>query len=137
MIDRNYFHNMTHLQRMLILIGICLIAATAFTTLGYGIINLIYGIQMADMQASMAFTNENVNIGALKILQSMMSIGVTRYEGIFTFLPLTRKCPWRTNWRAISRLFAKPARKTTLSRRVSSKIKRFSPVLPERRLASS
>ena len=76
MIDRNYFHNMTHLQRMLILIGICLIAATAFTMLGYGIINLIYGIQMADMQASMAFTNENVNIGALKILQSMMSIGI-------------------------------------------------------------
>ena len=76
MIDRNYFHNMTHLQRILILIGICLIAATVFTMLGYGIINLIYGIQLADMQSSMAFTNENINIGALKILQSMMSIGV-------------------------------------------------------------
>ena len=41
---------------------------------------------------------------------STMSLAETRYDGMSTFLPLTRTCPWRTAWRAWSREVAKPAR---------------------------
>ena len=41
---------------------------------------------------------------------STMSFSLTRYEGMSTFLPLTRMWPCRTSWRAMSRDLAKPAR---------------------------
>jgi membrane protease YdiL (CAAX protease family) len=73
--NRNYFLNMSYVQRLLILIGVCLISATLFTMLGYGWIQLVYGIDASTMQSPDAFTSGNVNIGAMKVLQSMMSIG--------------------------------------------------------------
>src|SRR4029077_14704051 len=44
----------------------------------------------------------------------------TRYEGMFTFFPFTRTCPCKINCRACACEPAKPARRTTLSRRRSS-----------------
>jgi hypothetical protein len=41
---------------------------------------------------------------------SMMSWSVTWKDGMSTFLPLTRKWPCTTSWRAWRRVRAKPAR---------------------------
>ena len=41
---------------------------------------------------------------------SMMSWAETWYDGMSTFLPLTRKWPWTTSWRAWRRVRANPAR---------------------------
>ncbi len=41
---------------------------------------------------------------------SMTSWAVTWNDGMSTFLPLTRKWPWMTSWRAWRRVRAKPAR---------------------------
>ena len=41
---------------------------------------------------------------------SMMSWASTWYDGMSTFLPLTRKWPCTTSWRAWRRVRAKPAR---------------------------
>ena len=41
---------------------------------------------------------------------SITSYCVTWNDGMSTFLPLTRKWPWLTSWRAWRRVRAKPAR---------------------------
>ena len=62
--------------------------------------------------------------------------GFTSIDGIVALRPFSRKCPWRTSWRASAREVAKPMRNTTLSRRRSSSISRFSPVRPFMRVAA-
>src|SRR5471030_3557318 len=59
------------------------------------------------------------------------------YDGISTFLPFTRKCPWRTSCRACGRDVARPRRYTTLSSRRSSSCSSVSPVMPRVRSAAS
>src|SRR5260370_40519563 len=56
---------------------------------------------------------------------------------MLTFFPFTRTWPCSTSWRACEREDARPARHTTLSRRRSSIMMRFSPVGPLARAAFS
>src|SRR5690606_4953762 len=62
----------------------------------------------------------------------IVSPALTWYDGRLTGLPLTSTPRCETSWRADGRVTAKPMRYTTLSRRVSSSCRRFSPVLPFR-----
>src|SRR5262249_38511309 len=70
-------------------------------------------------------------------LMATSSPTVTRYDGMFTFFPFTRTWPCSTSCRACEREDASPARHTTLSRRRSSVMIRFSPVWPLERAAFS
>ena len=66
---------------------------------------------------------------------STFAPGFSTIEGVMALRPSTVKWPCFTSCRASAREVAKPMRKTTLSRRRSSRISRFSPARPFMRVA--
>ena len=63
-------------------------------------------------------------------LISITSPALTKYEGMFTHLPLTSTCLWSTICHSSFLVLAKPNLKITLSSLSSRVIIRFSPVIP-------
>ena len=70
-------------------------------------------------------------------VRALQDFTLTVNDGMSTRRPFTFTCPWRTNWRDCARDVPKPIRYSVLSRRRSSMLSMFAPVMPFMPLAFS